>query len=52
MEDLVVYPLGSFNLCNHISNITACTYQRNEIRQLSIPRLDYDTCRAVVLTAI
>ncbi|GMA51672.1 hypothetical protein GCM10025857_30340 [Alicyclobacillus contaminans] len=45
-------PMGSFNLCNHISNTTACTYQLNENRQLSILRIDYDTCRSVVPIAI
>jgi hypothetical protein len=29
-------PMGSLTLCNHISNTTACTYQLNEIRPLSI----------------
>jgi hypothetical protein len=42
--------MGNFNICHHSSKTTACTYQANEIRQSSIPILDYDTCQSVGLT--
>jgi hypothetical protein len=34
--------MGNFSLCHRSSNTTACTYQANKIRQLSIPILDYE----------